>query len=286
MNASTKGVAAAAEVVYTAVTAADDDATGTLIFLQKKISSIFRTGLWHELDLHVFVAITDYVSFEDFIWLGAVLFSSKGLAKQWDSFRPHLGYCCRTLNDHVYDFRYLNMLLHNDIRIRDVKTVYEYPLHKASEQGNAQIVQYLLDGGLDVNLQNKYESTALMIACQYGFKNVVELMLDVDGIDVNLQNGNQYTALIFASREGHSEIVELLLNVNGIAVNHQNQYLNSALIFAAREGYTPVVKMLLDVDDIDVFQLDSSNNSALKLASKHCHTEVVELLLVKALIQN
>ena len=90
--------------------------------LQPLLFNILRNGderdsPWLTLDVYVFIEIIDYISFEDFLRLGSVLFSSKKLAKQWDSFRPKLN--SRTLNNHVYSLKTLDMLLHNEIRIRN-----------------------------------------------------------------------------------------------------------------------------------------------------------------------
>ena len=228
-------------MVVTAITAAEADGSASL-------------SLWHKVDLYVFVAITDYASFEDFVRLGVVLFSSKhkGLAKQWDSFRPQLGDYSRTLKDHVFEFQYLNMLLHNGIRVRDVKTVYESLLHDACKEGQEQIVQYLLDGGQDVNSQDEDKDTALIWASENGHRGMVELLLGVDGIDVNQQGYYKRTALICASRGGDKEIVGLLLHVDDINVNEQGHENDTALIYSSQQGHIEVVELLLCMADIDV----------------------------------
>ena len=63
----------------------------------------------------------------------------------------------------------------------------------------------------DVNEQNEYGYTALMLACQKGYKDIVELLLQ-NKANVNFLNPkNSWTSLITASSKGYADIVKLLL---------------------------------------------------------------------------
>ena len=231
---------------------------------------------WLTLDVYMFVEIIDCITFQDFVRLGSVLFSSKKLAKQWDSFRPKLN--SRTLNNHVYRFKTLDMLLHNEIRIRNAKTVYEQPLVEAATAGHTQIVKLLLDDGVDVNMQNRYGYTALSTASDKGHRDIVQLLLGVEGIDVNMQNSSGDTALTLASAKGHRDIVQLLLGVEGIDVNVKNRYGDTALVIASSNGRRDIVQLLLGVEGIDVNMKTSYGDTALTLASRKGHKEIVQLL--------
>jgi len=194
-----------------------------------------------EIDVYIFIEIIDYISFEDFLRLGSVLFSSKKLAKQWDSFRPKLN--SRTLNNHVYSLKTLDMLLHNEIRVRHVKTVHKYPLIEASGEGRTQIVQLLLDDGVDVNMKG-FDNTALALAIKVGHEDIVQLLLGVEGIDINEQNRRRDTALTLASGKGHEKLIQLLLGVEGIDLSIKNYRNKTALALASKMGHQKIVQLL------------------------------------------
>ena len=66
---------------------------------------------------------------------------------------------------------------------------------------------------INVNLQNKWGTTALIIASKRGHTDIVKLLLAVPSIDVNVQNKFYgETALSIASKNGHTDIVKLIKN--------------------------------------------------------------------------
>ena len=62
----------------------------------------------------------------------------------------------------------------------------------------------------DPNIQDKYGSTALFYACEYGHAKIVEKLLK-NGANPNIQNKYGSTPLILASRWGKEEVVNVLL---------------------------------------------------------------------------
>ncbi len=100
-------------------------------------------------------------------------------------------------------------------------------------------------------------------------------------INVNLQDKSNYTALVLASRKNYIEIIILLLEIETINVNLQTKYGGTALMWASRKGYIEVVKLLLEHEDINVNLQDIDEETALIFASKNSYIEIVELLLAK-----
>lgn len=75
----------------------------------------------------------------------------------------------------------------------------------------------LIIAGADINMQNKYGVTTLMISSMKGYLELVRILLEHDGkepIDLNIQDEKGYTALMEAAFYGNLEIVRLLLECN------------------------------------------------------------------------
>eukprot|EP00757_Euglenozoa_sp_SAG-D1_P000018 gene18-11488_t len=73
----------------------------------------------------------------------------------------------------------------------------------------------LLQAGADIQAKNEDGWTALMLACQNGHSNVVEMLLQA-GADIQAKNQqdiihDRQTALMLACPNGHFNVVEMLL---------------------------------------------------------------------------
>ena len=71
-------------------------------------------------------------------------------------------------------------------------------LLKACEQGNLEVVKGLLEKDVNVNSEDEYGSTALIIAISNGHTEIAELLI-VNGANVNTKANNGTTALMSAA---------------------------------------------------------------------------------------
>ena len=83
-------------------------------------------------------------------------------------------------------------------------------LHWAALSDNMNIVEILLDRGIDINSKDNNDNTALHLAAIKGNINIVEILLD-RGIDINSKGNDGRTALHWAASNGNMNIVEILL---------------------------------------------------------------------------
>ena len=121
-------------------------------------------------------------------------------------------------------------------------------LHSATRYCDLEMVQVLLDYGVDVNAKNDWGNTPLNYALKYGHKivdpNVVRLLLD-HGADPNLQANDGLTPLYRASRHGKVEIVRLLVE-RGASIEAQDSKGRTSLDVASGEHRDEIIKLLLE----------------------------------------
>ncbi len=97
-------------------------------------------------------------------------------------------------------------------------------------------------------------------------------------VDVNLQTSDGRTALHMASQNGFVEMVRELLKQNKGDMNIMDDDGETALIVASKKGHVEVVRALLDHDDVDVNTEDNDGCTALDVARNHDNHDVAHLL--------
>ena len=128
--------------------------------------------------------------------------------------------------------------------------IFGSPLQAACFSGSIAIVQELIKNGAIINNSNewgKYE-TPLEIACEYGYRDIVGLLL-THGADVNARSGGRRgghgSALHAAASKGFFEVSALLLH-EGAEVNLEGGHFGSALQAAVAADSESLAKLLLD----------------------------------------
>ena len=131
---------------------------------------------------------------------------------------------------------------------------------------------------IDVNKQNSFGSTALMLAAWQGQDRVVKLLLDY-GADVQLVDNLEETAIHLAlTSSGNERTAKLLVN-GGADVNRRDRFGRSPLCLAVELGYEGVLDLLLDLKAGVNAQDLTFQNTALHLACKDGNDKLIKLLL-------
>ena len=125
---------------------------------------------------------------------------------------------------------------------------------KAVIAGDIKSVQVLLKEGANVNFIEGRGDTALLIAVNFGYENMVKFLV-ANGANVNfVKDITGDTALHFAANQGYQKIVEFLVD-NGANVNFKVKDGDTALFLALDSGHDNIVEFLVergaDVDAID-----------------------------------
>ena len=122
-------------------------------------------------------------------------------------------------------------------------------MHAAAFCGDLEMVQVLLDYGLDINVKDNHGFTPLSRASQKGFKNagVARLLLD-HGADPNVRtrrSGRGSTPLHLAVEDGEVEIARLLLE-RGASVEAQDEQRRTPVDVASGERCDELITLLLE----------------------------------------
>ena len=140
--------------------------------------------------------------------------------------------------------------------------------------------------GFDANMSFKTDSLLIRIL-RYNRAEFAEFLLKTHTVDVNRKNIHGETALSVAAELGYGEIVRLLLKSPNIAVNPKEDDVG-ALHVAAAKGHIDIVKMLLGVSSLDVNSVSRDSlysedkTTALVYAIKSKKTEIAKLLIKSA----
>jgi hypothetical protein len=116
------------------------------------------------------------------------------------------------------------------------------PLYMAIYSQKAEIVRQIIDKGADVSALRNDGETMLHIAAAIGDKDIVELLIS-KGVKVNVARRYGITPLHLASVFGHGEAVEALIS-NGAEIDRKNDNGSTALHLAAAAGETQIVALL------------------------------------------
>jgi len=110
---------------------------------------------------------------------------------------------------------------------------YSEALSMASMKGYIDIVNLLIENGVNVNAKGNNGWTALMHASSGGYLAIVEILIK-NGADVNAKNINGSTALMVASMKGNEDIIDMLIK-NGADVNAKDNLGKTAAIYASEK---------------------------------------------------
>ncbi len=148
------------------------------------------------------------------------------------------------------------------------------PLINAATR-NAELLAYLLDKGVDINIQNRDGNTAL-ICSVYGDSLAPMQVLLQRKAKLNLQNNRGQTALIQACQTMNLAKANLLINA-GCDISKQDKTGQNALHIAAIKGSSDLVRLLIS-KGINLNAKDKDKLTPLDYAMRYAQTDVIEIL--------
>jgi hypothetical protein len=163
------------------------------------------------------------------------------------------------------DFSEVKLRVYNGERVNSKDKCYSgnSPLHAAVENGNLEIVKFLLNSGAKINSKNFEKRTPLMMLDEDATPELVNLLLGY-GAKINSADKKKNTALILAAAYAGKDVIQALISA-GANVNAVNKQGETALMNAAENGETEIVQLLLG-SGADANARNRDGKTALSLA--------------------
>ena len=154
------------------------------------------------------------------------------------------------------------------------------PLMKAVENGDKDVVTFLIDHGANVTIKDKCGYTALHRACIIYHDCSPEVLscLIENGADVNLSTDNNRTPLMTACEYGHVNTVTFLIE-HGANVNLQDRDGLTAVHYAVRGSQACEILSCLMENGADVDAKTFDDCTPLMIAAEIGDTKVATFLI-------
>ncbi|XP_077600144.1 histone-lysine N-methyltransferase EHMT2 [Stigmatopora nigra] len=170
-------------------------------------------------------------------------------------------------------------ILTQDTERRKKLRFHPRQLYPAVKQGEVQRVLLMLMEGIDPTYQpdSQNRRSALHAAAQRGLLEVCYILLQ-GGAQIDAQDKDRRTPLLEAIINNHIEVARYLIQ-NGACVYHIEEDGYTGLHHAAKLGNLEIVNILLETGQVDVNSQDNGGWTPIIWAAEHKHVEVIKVLL-------
>ncbi|RSM02612.1 hypothetical protein CEP52_007866 [Fusarium oligoseptatum] len=168
------------------------------------------------------------------------------------------------------------------------------PLMAAAKGGHAPVVRLLLDTEAIQPDASHDGRTALTLAAQNGFRDIVDMLIADGRVEIDQKDDEGHTPLLLAAKGGHEDVVEALLMNETVNPDCRDEKGRTPLSRAMGagcdcsnsllQGYKGVVRRLLADHRVDPNSRDEKSNTPLYHAAKNGHASLVEAILEHPMI--
>lgn len=152
------------------------------------------------------------------------------------------------VSGHLQEMKTQVMELNVPLKL-EVKVNYGWlPIHQAAEQGNIEILSYLIanKANIDEPVHNTWGGRAIHIATMNGHCSVVRALIALKA-DVNKPDKSGAYPIHWAAKKGYAGIIRLLVaNKSDIEVKTENSEKSTSAMIATGFGQHQVVKTLIE----------------------------------------
>ena len=152
-------------------------------------------------------------------------------------------------------------------------------LHVAAiKECSKEVLQAIIDHGVDVNAANKISQTALTNACINKDENAINVLLNADA-DSNIVDADGHTCLhIAAAKECSKEVLQAIID-HGVDVNASNNISQTALTYACINKDESAINVLLNARANSNIVNDNGNTCLHVAVIKECSKEVLQAII-------
>lgn len=150
------------------------------------------------------------------------------------------------------------------------------PFLTAVKYGHFAVVQRLIDRA-NVNHINDAGDSALHLAAEYGYEDIIRLLLE-NGADANYQDKSGATPMFRAAAYGREKALLLLLKNNTQYMDRQNAFGDTALHMATKFARIATVKILL-ANHANMDMLNQDDETPIHLAIKFNRQNIISELM-------
>jgi cytohesin len=156
----------------------------------------------------------------------------------------------------------------------------DYPIHIAATYGSDNVLQWLIDTRISVNVTNAVGCTPLLNVARAGNLKMAMVLLE-NGADVNVQvtGEDSRTCLHAACLCGSVKMVKLLLEIGADPDASTSTDMRTPLHWAAEKGHLEIIKILVEFG-ANISAHDKFGFTPRQLAVQKCHYKIVEFLTV------
>lgn len=157
-------------------------------------------------------------------------------------------------------------------------------LHYAVLGSAMDVLQYLIDQDINVNLLDQHGESALFDCARKGKVKIAKLLISRFA-SVNIENRQGELPIHLAAQKGNLEMIKLLIE-SGSLLNKKTIEDKLPVHYAIQGGQTDIVSMILSMSKQSWFMKDTYGNTLLHHASKTSNVRLVEMLLNQNLDPN
>lgn len=157
-------------------------------------------------------------------------------------------------------------------------------LHYAVTGSAKDVIDYLLNQDINVNLIDQYGETPLFDCARKGKVNIAKRLIDKFA-NVNIENNRGELPIHLASFKGDLEMIKLLIE-SGSMLNKKSNDDRLPLHYAIAGGRVNAIDFLVKQSNYHYNVRDTHGNTLLHHASKTSNVEMIDLLLKEGLDPN
>lgn len=147
-------------------------------------------------------------------------------------------------------------------------------LHYACKSDNLDLINYLIDNGIELSKKSKICEEPIHIAALYGKLETVKLLIENYKINPNVQGADNAPVLSYAAISGNLELIKFLVT-SGADPNGRNLYNEKPIHVAALSGHLNLVKYF--IEDLKLY--NPQHRSTYLFDSSVESLEIIEYLL-------